>query len=458
MTIFSPILFFLNPLLAEVVLPQGEGVLEAFTAAVTITTIVIFLASRFFGELLVRLGLPALLGDLIGGVVLGVSGLHFLDLGEIGAAQINPTLVNFVHWITGTTNELVTGVFDIGVRIVIEDNAEIGILVLLFTIGLESDLKELLKVGLQAAIVSLLGVMFPFLSGFLGLNLLFGVPILPALLAGAALSSTSIIITAKVMQEMGVLETKEGQIILGAAIIDDIPSIVILALVISVVEKGQVELGNVVSLIVNAAIFVVAAVLLNRFFGPVYVATLEKLKNANAVFIGALLFASTMGLIASAIGLEAILGSFAAAGLVMGGTEKREELKEMFKPLVAIFTTIFFVSIGAKIDLSVLNPALAQNREGLIIASFLIVVAILGKLVAGFFVVSQEKINRLAIGTGMIPRGEVGLVLAGLGASTGALSPSLNVAIVLMVISTTFVAPPLLRVVFTTPEPEALDC
>lgn len=454
MTIFSPILFFLNPLLAEVVLPQGEGVLEAFTAAVTITTIVIFLASRFFGELLVRLGLPALLGDLMGGVVLGVSGLHFLDLGEIGAAQINPTLVNFVHWITGTSNELVTGVFDIGVRIVIEDNAEIGILVLLFTIGLESDLKELLKVGLQAAIVSLLGVTFPFLSGFLGLNLLFGVPILPALLAGAALSSTSIIITAKVMQEMGVLETKEGQIILGAAIIDDIPSLVILALVISVVEKGQVELGNVVYLIVNAAIFVVAAVLLNRFFGPVYVATLEKLKNTNAVFIGALLFASTMGLIASAIGLEAILGSF-AAGLVMGGTEKREELKEMFKPLVAIFTTIFFVSIGAKIDLSVLNPALAQNREGLIIASFLIVVAILGKLVAGFFVVSQEKINRLAIGTGMIPRGEVGLVLAGLGASTGALSPSLNVAIVLMVISTTFVAPPLLRVVFTTPEPEA---
>ena len=457
MTIFSPILFFLNPLLAEVVLPQGEGVLEAFTAAVTITTIVIFLASRFFGELLVRLGLPALLGDLIGGVVLGVSGLHFLDLGEMGAAQINPTLVNFVHWITGTTNELVTGVFDIGVRIVIEDNAEIGILVLLFTIGLESDLKELLKVGLQAAIVSLLGVTFPFLSGFLGLNLLFGVPTLPALLAGAALSSTSIIITAKVMQEMGVLETKEGQIILGAAIIDDIPSIVILALVLSVVEKGQVELGNVVYLIVNAAIFVVAAVLLNRFFGPVYVATLEKLKNVNAVFIGALLFASTMGLIASAIGLEAILGSF-AAGLVMGGTEKREELKEMFKPLVAIFTTIFFVSIGAKIDLSVLNPALAENREGLIIASFLIVVAILGKLVAGFFVVSQEKINRLAIGTGMIPRGEVGLVLAGLGASTGALSPSLNVAIVLMVISTTFVAPPLLRVVFTTPEPEALDC
>ena len=453
MTLFLPVFSSMSPLLAEVVLPEGEGVLEAFAAATTITIIVIFLASRFFGELLVRVGLPAVLGDLIAGVVLGVSGLHFLALGEVGTVQISETLVNFVHWITGASTELVTGVFDTGVRIVVENNAESGVLVLLFTIGLESDLKELLKVGAQAAIVAVVGVTFPFIGGFLGLTLLFGVPTLPALFAGAALTATSIGITAKVMQDIGVLKTKEGQIILGAAILDDILGIVILAVVISVVETGEVEVGNVVYLIVSAAVFVLAAVLLNRFFGPVYTATLEKLQNANAVFIGALLFAATMGLIASAIGLEAILGSF-AAGLVIGGTDKREELEEMFNPLVAIFSTIFFVSIGAQTDLSVLNPAVPENREGLIIASFLIVIAIVGKVAAGFFVVSKEKINRLAIGTGMIPRGEVGLVFAGLGASTGALSPSLNVAIVLMVIATTFIAPPLLKVVFATPEAE----
>lgn len=154
-----------------------------------------------------------------------------------------------------------------------------------------------------------------------------------------------------------------------------------------------------------------------------------------------------MSFLAGVIGLESILGAF-AAGLVVGGTKYREQIEEGAGTLVGIFATIFFVSIGSKTDLSILDPSVPANREGLIVAGFLIIVAIVAKIAAGYFAFSSEKINRLGIGTGMVPRGEVGLVFAGLGAATGALPPSIDVAIVLMVIATTFLAPPLLRVVF----------
>jgi len=215
-----------------------------------------------------------------------------------------------------------------------------------------------------------------------------------------------------------------------------------------------VELGSTLSLIVGAIVFVIVSVLMNRFFGPWLVQQLGRLKNSKGIPIILLLVA--MGLIARLIGLEGILGAF-AAGLILGGTNLREKLIEPAQGIVYIFATIFFVSIGAKTDLSVLNPAIPENREGLIVAVFLILVAILGKIIAGYAAIGKEGLNRLAVGTGMIPRGEVGLVFAGLGSATGALPPSIDVAIVLMVIATTFLGPPLLRLVFqsVTVEPVA---
>jgi Kef-type K+ transport system membrane component KefB len=165
-----------------------------------------------------------------------------------------------------------------------------------------------------------------------------------------------------------------------------------------------------------------------------------------------LIFAFVLSYIAQVIQLEAILGSF-AAGLVLAETEKRSELVEQVVPIADIFVPIFFVCVGAKTDLGVLNPAIPANREGLIIAAFLIIVAIVGKVVTGLTVFGPEKLNRLAIGVGMIPRGEVGLVFAGVGSASGALSPATDAAIIMMVILTTFIAPPLLRVVFKEPTP-----
>ena len=129
-------------------------------------------------------------------------------------------------------------------------------------------------------------------------------------------------------------------------------------------------------------------------------------------------------------------------------TDKRKELDQQVIPIADILVPIFFVTVGAKADLSVLNPAIAENREGLIIAAFLIVIAIIGKLMTGWVVFGQPQINRLAIGVGMIPRGEVGLVFAGIGAASGVLDKPLEAAIIIMVILTTFVAPPFLRYAF----------
>ncbi|MGK7886104.1 MAG: cation:proton antiporter [Crocosphaera sp.] len=426
---------------------EGESYGKALAVSLALVSLSIYVFSRFFEEIAARLGLPSVLGNLVAGVVIGVSGLHLVVL---DGGEINPSLSHLIEILSNSTPEQVKAVFEEPVPLIIDEYAEFGVGVLLFLIGLESDLKELLKVGFQSASVAIVGVTLPFVLGFLGLTYLFHVPTLPALFAGAALTATSIGITAKVMQDLGVLKSKEGQIILGAAILDDILGIVILAVVISIVETGEVDVFQALRLILIAATFMIAAVIMNRFFGPWFVTQLEKLKSPNRG-MGYFILFIFLSFLAGVVGLEPILGAF-AAGLILGGTTARERLVQAIEVLSVVFSTVFFVSIGAKTDLSVLNPSVPANQEGLVIAGFLIIVAIVGKVSAGFFAFSDEKINRLGIGTGMIPRGEVGLVFAGLGSATGALPPSIDVAIVLMVIATTFLSPPLLRLVFDTSE------
>lgn len=175
------------------------------------------------------------------------------------------------------------------------------------------------------------------------------------------------------------------------------------------------------------------------------------MKTRGQLLTVSVVFAFVLSYIATVIQLEAILGAF-AAGLILAETDKRGELEEQVLPVADLFVPIFFVCVGAKTDLSVLNPAVPANREGLIIAAFLIVVAIVGKVITGFTVFGQDQLNKLAIGVGMIPRGEVGLVFAGVGSASGALSESTEAAIIMMVILTTFIAPPFLRLVFKEPQ------
>ena len=432
-----------------------EGYEKAILGALVTIGAIIFAFSIILGEICTRLGLPSVLADLTTGVLLGGSVLGLLIFSQSGG-EANSILIKFLELTTGTSAMVTQEAYKFQMEEYIDESANVGLLALLFTTGLESNLKDLIRVGSQAATVALTGVVLPFALGTLVLVKFFGVATIPAVFAGAALTATSIGITAKVLKDIGRLQSDEGQIIIGAAILDDILGIVVLAVVLSLVKTGEVEVINILYLVARAIAFVLVAVLLNRVFGSIFVAIIERLSNPAALMLLAIIFLDTFSLSASAIGLEAILGAF-AAGLVLGETEFQEKLEQLFRPFVYIYTTIFFVTIGAKVDLSVLNPAVPENREGLIIAACLILIAIIGKVIAGFAVITKEPVNRLAIGAGMIPRGEVGLVFAGLGAASGVLSSSLNAAIIIMVIVTTLIAPLLLRIIFSTPIKEEVE-
>lgn len=412
-------------------------------AGVLLTLVVVYIMSKLGGELSKRLNLPPVLGELVGGVIVGVSALHLLVFPETGAIAADSALMSGLQWLGDLDAEAVTHIFASQSE-VISVLAELGVIVLLFEIGLESDLRELGKVGYQAAIVAVIGVAAPFILGTVGLVMLFNAPLIPAIFAGAALTATSIGITSKVLSELGQLKSTEGQIIVGAAVMDDVLGIIVLAVVASLAKTGEVDLWNVVYLIVSASTFLIGSVLLGKFFNHSFEAIGDRLQTRGALLIPAFTFALIMAFLANVIHLEAILGAF-AAGLVLDETDKRKELDRQVMPIADILVPIFFVTVGAKADLGVLNPAVPENRMGLMIASFLIVVAIVGKVITGWAVFGKPGINRLAVGIGMVPRGEVGLVFAGIGSASGVLDKPLEAAIIVMVILTTFLAPPLLQ-------------
>ncbi|MFZ0409660.1 MAG: cation:proton antiporter [Cyanobium sp.] len=411
--------------------------------------LVLFIAARMMAELMVRLSLPTILGELLAGVLIGVSGLHFLLPPESGA-QINHLLLDLVASLADVTpatvqelyNESFPGLQQISV---------LGLYALLFLTGLESELDELMAVGLQATTVAVTGVLLPFALGTAGLVLLFHVPLILAIFAGAAMTATSIGITASVFGELGWLRRREGQIVIGAAVLDDILGIVILAVVVALAGGEALTVGPIVRLVLAAIVFVAAALILSRTAAPVFDWVLDRLKAPGEVVVAGFVVLTLCCFLAQAIGLEAALGAF-AAGLILSRSRHTAAIQETVKPLVALFATVFFVLIGTGMDLSVLNPLDPANQEGLVVALFLLAVAIAGKVAAGWTYTSSEPTNRLVVGLGMMPRGEVGLIFLGLGTQAKLLTPALEAAILLMVIGTTFLAPVLLRLVLSGQE------
>jgi len=434
----------LTAILAEV--PETEETAPLILAGVLLSLMVVYLASKLGGELSKLIGLPPVLGELVSGVLVGMSALHLLVFPEVGVDASASVLMMGVQALMGTSSETMNSVFQTQGEI-ISVLAELGVIVLLFEIGLESDLKELQKVGTQAALVAVVGVVAPFALGTLGLMAIFHVAALPAIFAGAALTATSIGITSKVLSELGQLRSREGQIIVGAAVIDDVLGIIVLAVVASLAKTGDVSIVNVATLIASASGFLLGAILIGRGFNQVFGAIADRLQTRGKLVIPALTFALALAFVAQIVHLEAILGAF-AAGLVLDETDQRKELDQQIVPIADVLVPIFFVTVGARADLSVLNPLYPENRPGLIIAAFLILVAILGKTITGWAIFGKEPVNRLAVGVGMIPRGEVGLVFAGIGAASGTLNRPLEAAIIAMVILTTLLAPILLRWAF----------
>jgi Kef-type K+ transport system membrane component KefB len=390
----------------------------------------------------------------VAGVLIGVSGLHLI-VPPGAQAELSAAAGGLVASLSEITPEAVRHLYDETFPS-LQTVSQLGLFALLFLTGLESELDELVAVGVQAGTVAVTGVVLPFALGTAGLYYFFHVPLLPAVFAGAAMTATSIGITASVFGELRWLKRSEGQIVIGAAVLDDIIGIVILAVVVAIVGGGAFSLGPVVRLCLAAVAFVAVALVLSRTAAPAFDWVVDRLKAPGDVAVASFVVLTLCCFAApQAIGLEAALGAF-AAGLILSASRHTHDIDAAVKPLVALFATVFFVLIGTGMDLSVLNPLDPANREGLIVAAFLLVVSIVGKVAAGWSYVSKEPTNRLVVGLGMMPRGEVGLIFLGLGRQAGILTPALEAAILLMVIGTTFLAPILLRLVIPA-EPELIE-
>ena len=449
----SQALFWAPPLHPLVVSAHDMESAETLLGAAEF--VVIFLAARLLAEVLVRLSLPTLIGELVAGVIIGASGLHLVLPPEV-QSNISTNLLHLVSGLSSVPKEAVDEIYA-ETAVKLASFAQVGLYALLFLTGLESDLNQLLKVGVRALGVATVGVILPFAAGTLGLIYFFDVDVIPAVFAGAALTATSIGITAKVFGELKYLKTSEGQTVIGAAVLDDILGIVILAVVAKLATGGSLAAGPIVKLLVAAVAFVAVSLFLSRTAAPWFDRLVDALAAPGEKIVCGVIVLSLGCFVATAIGLEAVLGAF-AAGLVLSSSKHVHELTALTEPIVALFATLFFVMIGTGFDFSVINPLNPDNHGGLVMAGFLLVVAILGKVATGWAYWSKEKTNRLAVGLGMMPRGEVGLVFLALGGSTHVLSSNLEAAILLMVIGTTFLAPLLLRLVLPAtdddPEPE----
>ena len=398
---------------------QGEG--ENLIVNLFVILGIMLLAGKFSGELFERIGQPAVLGELIVGILLGGS-----VLGIIPTAPEHPL------------TEVVT-IF-----------AEIGVVVLLFEIGLETDLKQMFRVGAGAFSVATVGVILPMVGGvlfwlapFIPASLSHSSPTTTAIFLGATLTATSVGITARVLQDLRLMHSVEARLIIGAAVIDDIMGIVLLGLVSSLVAGTAISVLSVSRSVGIAIGFLVAAVGIGLLLAPKIFTLLDRMRVRGMLLVAAFAFLLFMGAAADKAGLAMIIGAF-AAGLVLSGTNQFDTITSRIKPVADIFTPVFFLSIGAKFDVTLLNPTKPENVTILLIGGALFVIAVIGKVIAGW-AVPWIKFNRPGVGIGMIPRGEVGLIFANMGLMAGVVNTELFSAVVIMLMGTTFVAPPLLK-------------
>ncbi len=387
----------------------GSGEFEHLLAVL----VAVIFATKVFGALAQKVGQPAVLGELIAGVVLGGSVLGLLD----------PT------------------------DAVIHALSELGVLILLFQIGLHTDLRSLAKVGSTALFAGSVGVVLPFVGGF-GVARLMGVELMPAIVIGAALTATSIGISARVLSDLGQLKTPEGQVVIGAAVFDDVVGLIILSIVASMVAGADLSVLGVGKIAGVAIGFVVIAIALGSATIPPLFRLIERVRVSGTLCAAAMGFALALALLATMAGSAMIIGAF-AAGLILHPTPQRHEIEESVTQLGFFFVPIFFATVGASIDISAL-----MTREALVIGGLLVLVGVVGKVLAGF-APWWFKGNKLLVGVALVPRGEVGLIFAQLGLAAGVLSNERFGALMLMVVVTTFLTPPLLSLIAARSTPDS---
>jgi Kef-type K+ transport system membrane component KefB len=420
---------------------EAGGAGHGLDAGVLVGVAVMLLVAKLGGEVFERVGQPAVLGELIGGMLVG-------SLSLFGVAQIEALRANAI----------------------VAALAEIGVIILLFEVGLESNLGEMMEVGWSSLLVAAAGVVAPFFLGW-GVAAYFipDEPTLGHIFIGATLCATSVGITARVLKDLGKVQTRESRIVLGAAVIDDVLGLLILAVIAGAIKAAgagaTLSFADVGLIALKAVVFLGGAVAFGHYLVPHVFRGAGKLETRGVLLALSLAFCFTLAWLAALVGLAPIVGAF-AAGLVLDevhfepftGRGERD-LDDLLAPVAAVLVPIFFVLMGLRVDLSVF-----ARPELLGFAAALTAVAVIGKQVCSLGVL-ERGVNRLAVGIGMIPRGEVGLIFAGIGATLilpnaqGTPEPVVNSAtfgaIVIMVIVTTLVTPPVLKWALSRTPPDA---
>jgi Kef-type K+ transport system membrane component KefB len=379
-------------------------------AAILTQLFVLLLAAKIGDEIFKWLDQPSLIGEILGGVLVGPAVLNLY--------QVGPETALF---------------------------AEIGVVLLLFQVGLDTRLHDLLSVGRSALLVAALGVVFPLAGGF-GLAELLGAPLPVAVFLGAALTATSVGITSKVLADLHALQTVSGRIILGAAVVDDVLALVILA-VASGVAAGSVSIDRILALLLLSIAFIVIVVIGGTRILRRRRSLLTMPRFAETPFLPGMIVMLGLAALAAAIGLAAIIGAF-LAGMVVGESSEKPALEQEVAPVAAFFTPFFFGFIGAQVDLAGL-----ASPQALVVLLGVTALAIVAKFAGAFLgAIDRGRRRATAIGWGMVPRGEVGIVVAGLGLSTGAIDGELYSVVVGMAILTTLIVPPFLPLLLSRAE------
>ena len=379
---------------------------------------IILISGKLFGTIFKRLGMPPVLGEVLAGVVLGQSLLGLVPLSEA-----------------------------------IKVLAELGVILLLFEVGLEADINLLVRVGLSSLLVAFIGAALPFAGGFIISHYVFGMSMLSSLFIGGALTATSIGITVKVLSDLGKRKAKFAQIVLGAAVIDDVLGVVILAALYEFSKSGQVNWSATAGLMMDIAIFFLVAPFVARLAAKLIYFVVYRLQDLDVIPPVILSLVLFTGYGAYRVGSPEILGAF-TAGLALSrrfvvpfmAFLKLDEkvvhsVEENIRSLVWVVSPIFFVSVGLALNFKAIDFSSAQFW---LLSLSLIVVAILGKVVSGLLIPLSFR-DRINIGLSMMPRGEVGLIFAEFGRSFGAIDEVGYAVVVFVVAVTTLLAPILLK-------------
>lgn len=365
--------------------------------------ILILSAAKVAGFIAERLKQPAVLGELLIGILLG------------------PSLLGLIH-------------SDAEILVFL---AEVGVILLLFDVGLKSNVDELLTAGKTSSIVAILGVAVPLFLGYVYSTNFLGLDPIVAFFVGATLTATSVGVTMRVLNDIGKVQSEEGKVILGAAVIDDIIGLVMLSVLVDIVASGSLSFLNIGKISLLSVAFLGLSIYFGIKLTPRIINLVEYLRVRRTFIIGAFVFALALAYIASSIGLATIVGAF-AAGLVLEKTQNKIHFRKKVEPVANLFVPVFFIMAGVMVDLSSISKI-----EIIMVGLILTALAIIGKLISGLGCIGSNA-KALPVGIGMIPRGEVGLIFASFGLTHHLIKADMYSILIIAIILTTLVTPPVL--------------